>query len=106
MRGTVIGYLPVPSFKDLIPDAVVDLSYRVTLDRTDIVRVVSLSAEGRAQLRYAMARLEILRTVVPKAPLERAVGMRITDVIFPGPFRERPRPHSPADGSRGRGSRA
>lgn len=85
-RGTVIGYLPVPAVKDLIPEAVVDLSYRVTLDRMDIVRVASISAEARAELRYAMARLEILRTVVSDAPIERLAGMRVTDVTFPGPF--------------------
>lgn len=87
MSGSVIGYLPVPAYRDVILEAaVVDLSYRVTLDRSDIVRVASISAEARAQLRYAMARLEILRTVIPQEQVERAVGMRITDVAFAGPF--------------------
>lgn len=86
LGGIVIGYLPVPAYRDVIPEAVVDLSYRVTLDRSDIVRVASISGEARAQLRYAMARLEILRTVIPQAQVERAVGMRITNVAFAGPF--------------------
>ena len=45
----------------MVPESVVDLSYRVTLDRLDVVRVASVTSNVRAQLRYSLARLETLR---------------------------------------------
>jgi hypothetical protein len=82
--GTVIGYLPVPASPDaLIPEAVVDLTYRVTLDRLDLHRVACVSAEVRAQLRYALARLESLRTASVGFDIENVLGHQIEEVTFP-----------------------
>ena len=60
--GRILGYLPVPvSDSGLVPESAVDLTYRVTLDRLDVVRVASTSAEARTHLRYALAELDSLR---------------------------------------------
>lgn len=84
MAGKVVGYLPVPTSQDgLVPEAVVDLTYRVTLDRLDIVRVASLSAVARAQLRYAMTRLDSLRAVTVGFEIEAILGRHIESVTFP-----------------------
>ncbi len=84
MAGKVLGYLPVPASADgLVPEAVVDLTYRVTLDRLDIVRVASISAPARAQLRYALTRLDSLRAVTIGFEIEKVVGRQIEQVTFP-----------------------
>lgn len=84
MAGKVIGYLPVPASPDgLVPEAVVDLTYRVTLDRLDIVRVACVSVEARAQLRYALAHLESLRAPTIAFELEAVVGRQIQRITFP-----------------------
>jgi len=84
MAGKVLGYLPVPASADgLVPEAVVDLTYRVTLDRLDIVRVVSVSTPARAQLRYALTRLDSLRAVTIGFEIEAVVGRHIEHVTFP-----------------------
>lgn len=84
MAGRIIGYLPIsPSDEGLIPEAVVDLTYRATLDRLDIVRVASISNAARAQLRYALARLDALRTPSVGYDIEAVVGRQISDVSFP-----------------------
>ncbi len=88
MAGRVVGCLPVPASQDqLVPEAVIDLTYRVTLDRLDIAPVASVSAEARTHLRYALAQLESLRATDVGFELERVVGRHITQVTFP---RERP----------------
>lgn len=84
MAGKVVGYLPVPVSADgFVPEAVVDLTYRVTLDRLDIVRVASISAAARAQLRYALTRLDSLRAVEVGFEIEAVVGRHIEAVTFP-----------------------
>ena len=88
MAGLMVGYLPIPAAGDgLVPETVADLTYRVTLDRLDIVRVASVSSEARMHLRYALAQLESLRATDIGFELERVVGRHITAVTFP---RERP----------------
>ena len=88
MTGRIVGYLPVPASLDgVIPEAVVDLTYRVTLDRLDVVPVKAISAEPRMQLRYALAQLDTLRATAAGFELERVVGRHIERVSFP---RERP----------------
>lgn len=88
MAGRVVGYLPVPASPDgVVPEAVVDLTYRVTLDRLDVVRLKAIGAEGRMQVRYALAQLDTLRATSVGFELERVVGRHIERVTFP---RERP----------------
>jgi hypothetical protein len=67
----------------MVPEAVVDLTYRVTLDRLDIARVACVSLEARAQLRYAFARLDSLRATTVGFNLEAVVGRHIERVTFP-----------------------
>lgn len=83
LAGRVIGYLPVPPHDDLVPEAVVDLTYRVTLDRHDIMRVASISNTARTQLRYSLARLDALRTPSVGFDIEVVLGRQITQVSFP-----------------------
>lgn len=84
MAGKVVGYLPVPASADgLVPEAVVDLTYRVTLDRLDIVRVASISNLAQAELRYALARLDSLRAVALGFEIESVVGRQIDKVEIP-----------------------
>ena len=83
-KGRVLGYLPVPASDDgAIPEAVVDLTYRVTLDRLDVRKIVSVSEVVRTQLRYVLARLDSLRATKVGFDLEDVVGRRIVDVTFP-----------------------
>lgn len=81
LAGKIVGYLPVPASPDgLVPEAVVDLSYRVTLDRLDVDPVASVSETVRAQLRYTLARMESLRATKLGFDVEQAIGRRIEDV--------------------------
>lgn len=82
LDGKILGYLPVPASPDgNVPEAVVDLTYRVTLDRLDdIHRVASISETARAQLRYALAQLDSLRATKVGFEIEHAVGRTIQDV--------------------------
>jgi hypothetical protein len=81
LDGKILGYLPVPASPDnLVPEAIVDLTYRATLDRLDVRPVASISEPARAQLRYALAQLESLRATKVGFELEQAVGRRIEDV--------------------------
>lgn len=84
MGGKVVGYLPIPASGDgLVPEAVVDLTYRVTLDRLDVVRVACVRDAVRAQLRYALARLETLRATSLGFEVEAVVGRHIKQVTIP-----------------------
>ncbi|MHB8719701.1 MAG: hypothetical protein ACYDAC_12560 [Candidatus Dormibacteria bacterium] len=88
MAGRVVGYLPVPASPDgVVPEAIADLTYRVTLDRLDVAPLKAVSAEARMQLRYALAHLDTLRATSAGFELERVVGRHIERVTFP---RERP----------------
>ncbi len=88
LDGKILGYLPVPASPDgIVPEAVVDLTYRVTLDRRAVHRVASVSEAARAQLRYALAQLDSLRATKVGFDLEHAVGRRINEVSIP---QERP----------------
>jgi len=80
--GRIVGYLPVPALvvdgATLIPEAVVDLNYRATLDRLAYTqRVTAVSEVARGQLRHALARLDVLRTPTLEAGLSAAVGQEL-----------------------------
>lgn len=83
MGGRVIGYLPVPALivngREIIPESVVDLTYRSTLDRLAYTqRITCVSEEARERLRFALARLDVLRTPSLEIQLSAAVGQEIT----------------------------
>lgn len=83
MAGRMLGYLPVPASDDgLVPEAVVDLTYRCTLDRLDIARLACVSNEVRAQLRFALARLDSLRSPEIGFRIEEVIGKEIADVVI------------------------
>lgn len=82
MGGHIVGYLPVPALiiggSVVIPESVVDLTYRATLDRLAYTqRITSVSEEVREQLRFALARLDVLRTPSLEIQLSAAVGQEI-----------------------------
>lgn len=84
MAGRLLGYMPVPESTDkLVPESVVDLTYRVTLDRRDIVRVASISEEARRYLRFALAQLDSLRSPSVGFRIEDVIGKQIEGVEFP-----------------------
>lgn len=83
LAGKVVGYLPVPRLEvngeELLSTSVVDLNYRVTVDRLAILtRVSSISEEARTQLRYALARVDALRTPGLSFELSSLTGSTIT----------------------------
>lgn len=83
--GRIIGYLPVPANSALaLPETVVDLGHRSTVDRLTLTqRLSSLTDPARLQLRYALARMDSLRTPDLGAELEAAIGHRIVGVERP-----------------------
>jgi hypothetical protein len=84
LGGHIVGYLPVPASLDgHIPECVVDLTYRCTVDRLDVVRVTSLTALARSQLRYALVRLDALRTPHLGFEVETVIGHRIEGATVP-----------------------
>lgn len=84
LGGHVVGYLPVPASPDgRIPECVVDLNYRCTLDRFDVVRVSSLSGLARSQLRYSLVRLDALRTPHLGFAVEDVIGHSIQRAEVP-----------------------
>jgi hypothetical protein len=83
MSGRIVGYLPVPELRVrstiVAPESVVDLTYRATLDRLAYTqRITCVSEAAREQLRFAMARLDVLRTPSLELQLAAAVGQTIT----------------------------
>lgn len=85
VAGRVIGYFPLPDSPSRnLEGVIVDLSYRATVDRLTLVdRLCSLSDPARLQLRYALARMDSLRTPDIGEDLEAAVGQRIVDIKLP-----------------------
>lgn len=84
MAGRIVGYLPVPASADgRIPEAVVDLTYRCTLDRSDVVRVSSVTGSARARLRQALAHLDALRSTELGFTVEEVLGHSISRVELP-----------------------
>lgn len=85
LAGRIVGYLPVPALtgpdgRTLIPKSVVDLHYRATIDRFSYThRVSAISEAARQRLRYALARLDVLRTPTLESELAAAVGQQILD---------------------------
>jgi hypothetical protein len=80
--GRIVGYLPVPELvvdgRRVVPESVVDLNYRSTLDRLAYAeRISAISEEGRARLRYGLARLDVLRSPTLTVELSAAVGQEI-----------------------------
>jgi hypothetical protein len=84
LAGHVVGYVPVPASNDgLVPECVVDLSYRCTVDRFDVVRISSVSTLARSQLRYALVRLDSLRTPHLGFGIEDVIGRTIERAEVP-----------------------
>lgn len=84
MAGRMVGYLPVPASSDEhVPEAVVDLTYRCTLDRADVVRVSSVTEPARARLRQALAHLDALRSTELGFTVEEVLGRSIAKVELP-----------------------
>lgn len=81
-RNEVIGCFPVPPKVEYgIGETVVDLTFKSTIERHLVVeRLAVLSEEARTDLRYALARLDALRTPAIGFELENAVGKRIQSV--------------------------
>lgn len=84
LGGHVVGYLPVPASLDgRVPQCVVDLNYRCTVDRFDVARVTSVSSKARSQLRYALVRLDALRTPSLGFEVENVIGHLIERAVVP-----------------------
>ncbi len=85
IAGRIIGYFPLPDSPSRnLEKVIVDLSYRATVDRLTLVdRLCSLSDPARLQLRYALARMDSLRTPDVGGDLLAAVGQRIVDIKLP-----------------------
>lgn len=85
VAGRVIGYFPLPDSPSRnLKGVIVDLSYRTTVDRLTLVdRVCSLTDPARLRLRYALARMDSLRTPDVAGDLMAAVGQRIVDIKLP-----------------------
>jgi hypothetical protein len=84
LAGHAVGYLPVPASPDgLVPECVVDLSYRCTLDRFDVARVASISPQARSQLRYGLIRMDALRTPNLGFAVESVIGRSIERAEVP-----------------------
>lgn len=82
MSGRIVGYLPVPELvvggTTIIPASVADLNYRTTLDRLAYPQRLSCVSEAtRERLRYALARLDVLRTPTLEAQLSAALGQAV-----------------------------
>ena len=82
MSGRIVGYLPVPALvlggAEVIPASVVDLTYRTTVDRLAYTRRLACVSEAtRERLRYALARLDALRTPALELQLSAVLGQRI-----------------------------
>lgn len=85
LAGRIVGYFPVPASDDsLVPQTIADLTYRVTLDRLDVVRVACMMPEAQAELRYALARLDALRAPTVGFEFEAVIGQRIEHVTTSG----------------------
>ena len=84
MAGKTIGYFPVPAYSDdLVPEAIVDLTYRCTTDRLGVLKVASISNAARARLRYALMQLDALRAAELGFEVEAVTGKRINRVEIP-----------------------
>lgn len=86
LGGRVVGYLPVPASAEhgLTSPAVVDLGHRSTVDRLTLTwRLASITDPARLQLRYALARMDALRTPDLTSELEAAVGKRVASIDRP-----------------------
>lgn len=82
LAAKMVGYLPVPELTvngiELVPASVVDLNYRCTIDRlVYVARASSVSELARTQLRYALARLDALRTPALEFELADVVGKAV-----------------------------
>ena len=83
MSGRIVGYLPVPELRVretvVVPESVVDLTYRATADRLAYTRRIScISEAAREELRYSMAKLDVLRKPSLEFQLSSAIGQTIT----------------------------
>jgi hypothetical protein len=79
-RGRLLGHLPLDDHEPLgIAGMVVDLGYRATVDRLSLDRrLVSLTDPARIRLRYALARMDSLRTPDIGHELDLALGTQPT----------------------------
>lgn len=86
LAGRIVGFFPVPASPQhgLTSPAVVDLGHRTTVDRLTLTRrLASITDDARLMLRYALARMDSLRTPDLTAELEAAVGERVTGIERP-----------------------
>jgi len=84
LAGSVIGYLPVPRHpENLVEECVVDLNYKCTVDRLEVVKVASISESARKQLRYALIQLDALRAGNLGFEVEAVVSRTIRKVEIP-----------------------
>lgn len=85
LTGRTVGYFPLPEEPSInLAGVVVDLSYRTTVDRLTLTRrLTSLTDPARLRLRYALARMDSLRTPDLDSDLQEAVGQQIIDVKLP-----------------------
>ena len=88
-KGRLLGYYALEDNADLgLVNVVVDLGMRATVDRLTLdQRLVSLTDPARIQLRYALARMDSLRTPDIGHELDLALGQRITEVVRPDSVR-------------------
>lgn len=80
--GRIIGAFPVPPIVNAdLPEMVIDLTYRATVDRHLIVgRIASMAESVRAHLRFALARVDAFRNPRVTPDLEDAIGQRIKSI--------------------------
>ncbi|MBU6245298.1 MAG: hypothetical protein KGP12_08800 [Actinomycetales bacterium] len=83
MGGHNVCFLPVPELRVgdavMVPEPVVDLTYRSTLDRPAFTqRITCISEPAMEPLGFALARLDVLRTPSLEVQLSVAVGQQIT----------------------------
>lgn len=84
-QGRLLGYFALDDHEALgLRDVVVDLGMRATVDRLSLDRrLVCLTDPARLQLRYALARMDSLRTPDIGYELDAALGKRIVEVRRP-----------------------
>lgn len=84
-KGHLLGYFALGDDERLgLEGVTVDLGMRATVDRLSLdQRLVSLVDDARIQLRYALARMDSLRTPDIGHELDLALGKRIVEVRPP-----------------------
>lgn len=83
--GRMVGYLPLPMQDPVLAeDSAVDLGIRATVDRLTLTgRLASSTDATRLALRYALAKMDSLRTPDVGAEVEAMIGKQIASVDRP-----------------------